>query len=113
MAQIEKLDLLICFHIDERKIDCVWRETENNRQMISQILSTIFASQNGDRQTLCSSQKVSINLRKQAPIKKQKTLNTKGNKPNNNRKQKEKMFRVNENRKQKHKIRKHRKRPAN
>ena len=77
MTQIEKLDLLLFFHIDERKVDCVWRETENNRQMISQILSTIFASQNGDRQTLCSGQKVSINLRKQAPIKNRKHLTQK------------------------------------
>lgn len=84
--------------------------------MISQILSTIFASQIGDRQTLCSSQNVSIHLRKQTPIRKQKTINAKGNKPNNdnnnNRKQKEKMLRVNGNRKQKRKIQKHRKRPA-
>ncbi|CAH3137407.1 unnamed protein product, partial [Porites lobata] len=43
---------------DERKVECVWQETQRNRQMISQILSTIFASQIGDRQTLCSSQNV-------------------------------------------------------
>ena len=74
----------------------MWQETQRNRQMISQILSTIFASQIGDRQTLCSSQNVSIHLRKQTPIRKQKTINAKGNKPNNDnnnsRKQKEKML---------------------
>ena len=47
-------------HLEEKRLDVVMKETERNRQMVSQILSATFTSQGKDGGVLCSGRKVII-----------------------------------------------------